>query len=414
MTLVDHVAPHDHPDVLTLGPARLLAGAQPDRRLSLSEHRTLHPDAPSMTRDDLVRLSDAVRLRGRGGAAFPVARKLAGVAPGAGVHVVVNGSESEPASHKDRVLMRHVPHLVLDGALLVGRALGTTHVTITVHDVESARALRAACAERLDAQGLVVDESRARFVGGEARSVVNRLSGRPAVPGGRRVLPTESGVGGAPTFLSNVETFTQIAWLAAHGPASFVEVGTSHEPGTTLMTCHGDVASPGVVEVPHGARLDQVTGRPGAVLLVGGYHGTWVHDTGLTVDRDALSARGATWGAGVVAVLPPTTCAWGEVTRVAGWLAAQSARQCGPCTFGLPAVADDVAAVGAGDAEAVARLRRRLGLVTGRGACAHPDGATRFLASALDVLSDEVQQHLDHGSCGRPVLGCLPLGGGRA
>src|SRR5581483_1667565 len=105
------------------------------------------------------------------------------------------------------------------------------------------------------------------------------------------------------------------------------------------------------------------------------------------------------------------TCALGELARVAGWLAGESARQCGPCRFGLPALAADVAALAAGSwrmGEAAEHAR----LVTGRGACAHPDGAARFITSGLHLLRDEAQRHLE-GGCGRPVLGRFPLGGAR-
>src|SRR6185312_14556211 len=95
-----------------------------------------------------------------------------------------------------------------------------------------------------------------------------------------------------------------------------------------------------------------------------------------------------------------------ELARVAGWLAGESVRQCGPCTFGLPAIATELGrlAVGAGDAPNVARLA---GLVTGRGACAHPDGAARFVRSGLAMLAGELQVHRAYGSCRRSDLGQL-------
>jgi NADH:ubiquinone oxidoreductase subunit F (NADH-binding) len=144
-------------------------------------------------------------------------------------------------------------------------------------------------------------------------------------------------------------------------------------------------------------------------MLVGGYHGTWTSETGLVLDRRRLSDRGAPWGAGVIAVLPDTTCALGEVTRVAHWLAGQSAGQCGPCLFGLNGLARDLAAVYAGSRIDLDGLRRRAGLAVGRGACAHPDGAVRFVGTALDAFADEVEAHRSRGGCGRPILEVLPL-----
>lgn len=109
-------------------------------------------------------------------------------------------------------------------------------------------------------------------------------------------------------------------------------------------------------------------------------------------------------------VLDDTTCALGELSSVTRWLAAQSARQCGPCMFGLPALARDVEALLAGRPLAADAAFGHIHAVSGRGACAHPDGTARFVSSALHVLQNEVQAHR-RGGCGRPVRGQLSPGG---
>ncbi|RZI88756.1 MAG: hypothetical protein EOO67_12790, partial [Microbacterium sp.] len=139
-----------------------------------------------------------------------------------------------------------------------------------------------------------------------------------------------------------------------------------------------------------------------------GYHGRWGRAGELVVDRRELRAAGRTWGAGVVAVVPTSTCPLGEVARVARWLADQSVGQCGPCVFGLDSLAGDVESLAAGRPVDLDRLSRRLGLVAGRGACAHPDGAVGFLASALTAFADDVAVHTASGGCGRPAVGVLP------
>ncbi|WP_286690224.1 NADH-ubiquinone oxidoreductase-F iron-sulfur binding region domain-containing protein [Aeromicrobium sp. REDSEA-S38_B2] len=170
---------------------------------------------------------------------------------------------------------------------------------------------------------------------------------------------------------------------------------------------------PGVVEVPHGRRVADLVGGADRTVLLGGYHGRWTKAGDLLVDRAALRARGATWGAGVVAVLPGATCPVGEVARVARWLAGESAGQCGPCVFGLDSLASDVEGLAANAPVDLSRLSRRLGLVRGRGACAHPDGAVGFLASALTAFADDVAVHATGRGCGRPTLGVLPTGAER-
>jgi NADH:ubiquinone oxidoreductase subunit F (NADH-binding) len=395
-----------------LGTARLLAGTGAGR-LDLPTHRSVH-GAPQ--RLDVTRLAhavEAVHLLGRGGAAFPVAIKLRAVPVSSRTHVLVNGSEGEPASHKDRALMRLVPHLVLDGALAVAGALGTRRVTITVQDRQSRASLAAALQERPEARRVRLVAHDHGFVGGEIRAVTRALSGGPALPPGRRVLPTEHGIDDRPTFASNVETFAQLALVASLGADRFAEVGSPEEPGTMLLTLVGDVPHRGVIEVPSGVSLSallpgqQAQPRP---VLIGGYHGSWVTDVGdLVLTRPALRAAGTPLNAGVVARLSSDTCALAEVAAVGTWLAAQSAGQCGPCFFGLPAVAHDLGALLRG-LDARADLARRVGQLPGRGACAHPDGAAMFVRTALTALADEVEVHRRHGGCGRPWLGELPTG----
>jgi NADH:ubiquinone oxidoreductase subunit F (NADH-binding) len=368
-----------------------------------------HDTQPDLTREAYIQLAEAVGLRGRGGAAFPVALKLADL-PAKGVEaVVVNGSESEPVSRKDRLLLTLAPHLILDGATGLARALGAPHVLIAVHDAAAATSVREAMMERDDRLAIEVSDTPGRFVAGEARAVLSALEGGPAVPPGRRILPTRKGYHQRPTFLSNVETFAQLAVLARLGSKGFGSTGLISEPGTQLLTIDGAVQRPGVIETPTGVPLEAVLkfagAEPGPVLL-GGYHGRWLPRTdGLTLQRPDVSA-------GIILALGSDTCPLGEVHRVAQWLASQSAGQCGPCVFGLASVVDDFDRLLTGDPAGWHDAQRHLGLVPGRGACAHPDGSARFLASALEVFGEDVRLHLAGGSCGRLVKGVLPVPGG--
>ena len=394
------------PDVWTIGPARLLSTRPGRGRVDAAAHRALHGTLPQPDRQQLQQLCADVGLVGRGGAGFAVATKLAALPNAGAAAVVVNASESEPASAKDRVLMRIAPHLVLDGAILTAKALGARTIAISVHDPVSAHSLRSAVAERQDAGQVRVDLASTGFVGGEVRAVLAGLSGGRSVPPGRRVHATTHGLDGRPTFASNVETFAQLALLTRLGACDFARTGSAVEPGTRLFTVSGAVGRPGVVEAPAGipltALLDAARVGPAAGVLLGGYHGTWVHP------QASIPLTGAQIGAGVVVVLGPSTCALGEVARVAHWLAEQSAGQCGPCVFGLPALADDMDAIVRGDARARVAADRHLGLLPQRGACSHPDGSARFVASALRHFRLELDAHL-RGGCGRPVLGQLPV-----
>lgn len=397
----------------TIGRPRLTAGLEKAERVALDAHLRLHGPAPRMTRAALEDLTAQVRLLGRGGAGFPVAVKLKAL-PARRTHaVVVNGAESEPASGKDRLLMRRVPHLVLDGADLVARAVRARQVTIVVHDPEAEQSIRAALAERPVPASTTVVSIPGRFVSGEARAIINGAEGDVALPSGRRILPSDRGLHGRPTFLSNAETYAQLAVLARLG-ASYADTGVSVEPGTSLLTVGGAVTRPGVVEVPNGiplALLLQAAGvEADSHILLGGYHGTFVADPShVTLSRPDLKANGLTLGAGVVLAVSSRTCALAEVEAATSYLAAESAGQCGPCVFGLPALADDLRRLRHGDLTACTDLHRHLGVIPGRGACAHPDGASRFVGSALEALAQEIAVHAHGRGCGRPYRGELPV-----
>jgi NADH:ubiquinone oxidoreductase subunit F (NADH-binding) len=222
-----------------------------------------------------------------------------------------------------------------------------------------------------------------------------------------------------PTLVDNVETLAHLALIARYGPAWFRSQGAPDAPGTTLVTLSGALATPGVFEVDLGTPLRDVialgtlTQAPQAVLL-GGFFGSWLtaQEAGsLRYSGPAIKAAGGGIGAGVIAVLPQGACGLAETARVLEYLASQSAGQCGPCRFGLPAVARDLTDLAHSriDPNQARRLQERISLLAGRGACKHPDGASRLAATALRVFAQDVQYHLYRGPCpaartGEPVL----------
>jgi NADH:ubiquinone oxidoreductase subunit F (NADH-binding) len=394
--------------IWTIGAPRLLAGLDRHDLLDQRAHLAVHGALPGSDLPRLLTLVDATTLTGRGGAGFPLAAKLRAL-HGTHPSVVVNGSESEPASHKDRTLLRRTPHLVLDGALAVAEVVDARRITVAVHDVEAASAVRTALAQRPDGHRVHVQMTPADFVAGEARALVRGLHGGPPLPPGRREHLTERGV-----LVANAETFAQTAVLLRLGARRFADTGTRAEPGTTLLTVGGAVGRPGVVEIPLGTPLGIVLTAARAehpwAVVTGGYHGSWLAPIAdIQLSRAGLASAGGTLGAGVLLVLDGATCALGELSRVADWLAGESAKQCGPCRFGLPALAADVRAICRGDAAAVGTAFGHARAVDGRGACTHPDGAARFVTSGLHLLHDETDLHL-RGGCGRPVRGQLPIG----
>jgi len=180
-----------------------------------------------------------------------------------------------------------------------------------------------------------------------------------------------------------------------------------------------------VYEVEQGSGLAVTLGAAGLPdgppppVLVGGYFGTWLAPTAVSsaaLGPVALRAAGASFGSGVLWVLPDDACGLAETARVAHWFADQSAGQCGPCVNGLPAIAAalDAVVAGRGARGAVEHLHRYAALVTGRGACHHPDGAARLVTSAVQVFSDEIERHARRGPCPHTRRRALPTPRGGA
>jgi NADH:ubiquinone oxidoreductase subunit F (NADH-binding) len=383
------------------GRPRLLARQAP----SLADHARITGPLPSVP--GLIEMIGASGLRGRGGAWFPTARKLASLADKEDPTVVVNGMESEPAAGKDKLLLRHAPHLVLDGAELAAAAIGASTITVCVHRGSGlAHELLCAVADRTAAGwGSVrinVTEPPRWYVSSESTALANFVSGGEGKP----LSVSARSLG---TLVSNVETFAHIALIARHGPNWFRMAGTGEAAGTAMYTVSGAVRHRGVYELPTGLNGDtilRVAGgliEPISAVLVGGYGGTWLapQELGRPFTPEGLEPIGASPGAGVVVALPARTCGLLETTRVAAWMAAQTAGQCGPCFKGLPSISGDLLKVSQGDQHAYQRLRFRLGVVNGRGACAHPDGVIKFVGSALKVFAQDIRRHLAGQSCPR-------------
>jgi NADH:ubiquinone oxidoreductase subunit F (NADH-binding) len=393
---------------------RLLRGIEDGGTLTLAQHLRVHGAQETSGRDAGARLLDAIEdsgLRGRGGAHVSTALKLRAVAARRRRAVVVaNGSESEPASRKDAVLLSHTPHLVIDGAIVAATAVGADEVALYIKRSDPrvwAAVLRAVDERRATgARGpkLRVVAAPSSYVSGQETAAIAHINRRPALPTTVPPRPFERGVDKRPTLVSNVETLAHMALIARHGPQWFRAVGSPTQPGTVLVTLGGAVARPGVYEIAFASRLADLLRAAGGVserpeaLLVGGYGGGWVdakHMRDLTLSEgDPLLAAGSI-GAGVLWVLGEGSCGVWETARVLDYLATQSARQCGPCLHGLRAIADSFDLVARGEASdgERARLTRWGADVTGRGACRHPDGAARFLASALEVFDREIGGH---------------------
>lgn len=381
----------------------LLAGPATDATETLQSHLRRFGRPPANSWRTIAALERA-DLRGRGGASFPAARKWRAVAHHAaqglpGV-VIANGSEGEPCSSKDRLLLRLRPHLILDGLRLAAEAVGATDTFVYVPhgDRDTLRVLTDALNERVQQlEGEMrptLVAAPPRYVGGQETAVIARIEGKPARPTYAPPFPFARGAWGRPTLVHNVETLARIGLIARDLDSASL----------ALVTISGAVARGGVTEVVIGTPLgavvqasDGVTGTPVAVLA-GGYFGRWLR---AETSWNLGFGTDVPLGAGVLAVVDSEHCPIAETARIITYLAGESATQCGPCVNALPAIAEALTAL---TSRRRARpridlLQRRSRELMGRGACRHPDGAALLVQSLLTVFEPEVEAHVRNGPC---------------
>jgi NADH:ubiquinone oxidoreductase subunit F (NADH-binding) len=391
---------------------RLLRGISLSRS-SYSDHLRTHGPL-SFDPVTLLAITQEAGLRGLGGSFFPTANKIAAVNTARGRAIVVaNGCESEPLSHKDKTLLRHCPHLVLDGALAAARSVDAQEVVLAIEegDAESIRLCRMALRERGD-EGVSFSLFMAakKFLSGQETALISQINGGAAKPTFIPPRPTSSGVRARPTLVQNVETLANLALIARHGSAYFRALGTDKEPGSKLITLVGAVKFPGVYEIAFGTPLAQLLKAAGGLtdelagLVFGGYFGSWMEAevaNDLVLSTNDLSSRDAALGCGIIVAVPQSSCVVAETVRTALYLASETAHQCGPCVHGTAAIAQTLHEIGEGQASqsAFADLSRWLLELPGRGACHHPNGLAHFVSTALRTFPQTFREHAANGPC---------------
>ena len=249
-----------------------------------------------------------------------------------------------------------------------------------------------------------------RYVSSEQSSIVQYLNGGPGIPTFSPPRPHERGVDGKPTLVHNVETLAHLALIARYGDRWFRSAGLPSAPGTMLVTVSGAVAWPGVYEIEMGTPIGQVVmlaggpAEPLQALLVGGYFGAWLPVRAawpVPMTHAGLKAAGGAMGAGIVIALPASCCPLAETARVVRYLAEETAGQCGPCMFGLPALADALGrlAYSGGRDGQIDQITALIPVIEGRGACRHPDGATQLVQSVLRTFPADARGHERRGAC---------------
>lgn len=394
-------------------PPRLLTrSSHPEH---LAAYREQHGYLPLAHADELLHEVEAGGLLGRGGAAFPLGVKLRAVRRNGrvagGAVVIANGEEGEPASIKDRWLLRTRPHLVLDGLRLAAAIVGAERAYVYVSDPDSARSVEVALAELdSDAFGAVsvsVWTVQPGYVAGEETAAVRAINGGPAKPTDKPPRPFEIGVHGRPTLVSNVETLANLPYLQRHGAVAFREQGTPLSPGTFLATITGARRPPTLYELPHGMPFTELLALHGVSseqvrgALMGGYFAGLLNRGVLdsTLDHETMRRIGSGLGCGAISVITDD-CPVAVAASVLAYFDRENAGQCGSCFNGTAAMAAVAGALRdfAATQQDLDRLSRWSVVLRGRGACATLDAATNVAASLLGQFPAQVARHLA-GTC---------------
>jgi len=330
-------------------PARTTTGAE-----SIQEYRA----RGGYSGLDRYRTGDAARLRaeiaasglrGRGGAAFPTAKKwdLAAATASPEKYVVANGGEHEPGSNKDRFLVERHPHAVLEGLLLAGVATGATHGYLyLIEDMAGPRRSAERALDELRATGAMpfpidIHLGPTIYVAGEETAALNAIEGKPAKPRKKPPFPGEAGLFGKPTTVNNTETLAHVAWIAREGGAAFAKIGTAESKGTLLFTLGDDVQRPGVHELPFGATYRELIERCGGGLLGGrqlrallpamscGF--LLAEHLDVPIAYETLRPLGTSPGCGGVRLVTDTTDVVAMTIDIAEFFMREQCGQCPPC-----------------------------------------------------------------------------------
>ncbi len=368
-------------------------------------------------------------LRGRGGAGFATGLKWTflpkDVRPR---YLTVNADESEPGTFKDRYIIEHDPHLLIEGIAITCWALDIhlAYVYVRGEFAKQARILEKAI-EEARAAGIIgprlagkkefdldvhVHRGAGAYICGEESALLESLEGKKGYPRLKPPFPAVIGLWGKPTIINNVETIANIPWIVANGGEAFAALGVGKSGGTRLFCVSGHVVRPGVYEKPIHYNLKKlvmddaggiVGGRTVKAVIPGGSSAPVLRgdEIDISLEFDAVKAAGSMAGSGGVIVFDDSTCMVRALARIARFYAEESCGQCTPCREGTPWMEGMVERIeqGHGTAEDVAKLEQIAGSVMGNTICALGDAAAMPVLSFVKKFKAEFLEHVELRRC---------------
>jgi len=358
-------------------------------------------------------------LAGRGGAGFPTARKWRAVleadARGGSKTIVCNADEGEPGCFKDRALMDHDPHALIEGMTIAAVATGATvgFIYLRYEYPQTLPILERAIAEA-EAAGLLagfdlmIRRGAGAYVCGEETSLLNSLEGKHPFPRNRPPYPVTHGYEDRPTVVNNVETLCAVPPILVHGGQWYQDLGAGSHAGTKVISLSGDIQRPGNYEVPIGLPLPELLNewaggaRPGRTIVaatMAGLSGGYIagEDLTITLDEPALRAKGSFLGAGGIMVFDDSRDIV-EISRQAmAFFAHESCGKCFPCRIGTQRLTERLAGTSgpAGFAAWKQEVQDIGETMKATSACGLGVAAPLVTESLVRYFPDKVRRHVD-------------------
>ncbi|ABS28526.1 NADH-quinone oxidoreductase subunit NuoF [Anaeromyxobacter sp. Fw109-5] len=368
-------------------------------------------------------------LRGRGGAGFATGLKWTflpkDIRPR---YLTVNADESEPGTFKDRYIIEHDPHMLIEGIAITCYALDIhlAYVYIRGEFARQARILEAAI-EEARAAGILgqrllgkkdfdldvfVHRGAGAYICGEESALLESLEGKKGYPRLKPPFPAVVGLWGKPTIINNVETIANVPWIVANGGDAFAGLGVGKSGGTRLFGVSGHVNRPGVFEKPVDYNLKKLImedcggipgGRKVKAVIPGGSSSPVLRgdEIDISLEFDAVKAAGSMSGSGGVIVFDDSTCMVRALARISKFYAEESCGQCTPCREGTSWMEGIVEKIehGHGTAADVAKLEQIAGNIGGQTICALGDAASMPVQSFVKKFRDEFLRHVEERRC---------------
>ncbi|MDO9471537.1 MAG: NADH-quinone oxidoreductase subunit NuoF [Caulobacter sp.] len=369
-------------------------------------------------------------LRGRGGAGFGTGLKWSfmpkEVKDGRPHYLVVNADESEPGTCKDREIMRHDPHLLIEGCLIASRAMQAhaCYIYIRGEYVREREVLEAAIKQAYDAKLIgknnvhgwdfdcYVHHGAGAYICGEETALLESIEGKKGQPRFKPPFPASFGLYGKPTTINNTETLASVPWIVQHGGQAFLELGKPNNGGPKLFSVSGHVNKPGNYEVPLGMPFSELLEMAGGVrnghqlkAVIPGGSSAPVLPADIvmdcTMDFDSIAKAGSMLGSGAVIVMDETVCMVRALERLSYFYFEESCGQCTPCREGTGWMYRIIHRIehGEGRPEDLELLNSVAGKIGGHTICALGDAAAMPVQSFLKHFGDEFAYHVEHRKC---------------